>query len=42
MNPLQRLSLSSGDALVALFTSLLQDLITGQIRLPEFGNALSN
>ena len=42
MNPLQRLGLSSGDALAAWFTSLLQDLITCQIRLPEFGKALSN
>lgn len=36
MNSLQRLRLSSGNALVALFASLLQHLVTGQIRLPEF------
>lgn len=36
MNSLQRLRLSSGDALAALFALLLEHLMTGQIRLPEF------
>jgi hypothetical protein len=42
MNSLQRLKLSSGDALVALFASLLKHLITHQIHLPEFAKALSD
>lgn len=42
MNSLQRLRVSSGDALSALFQSLLHHLMTGQIRLPEFWNTLSN
>jgi hypothetical protein len=42
MNSIQRLRLPSGDALAALFASLLQHLMTGQIRLPGFGKALSN
>ena len=42
MNSIQRLRISSGDALAALLASLLKHLIADQIRLPEFGKALSN